>query len=198
SLPRRANETSRPLTRPSACRPCAARRPAATRTRSGHSRCGARARRLVCDASVVGIVEGEEGEPLDIARKTRSIPLAISRALKARDGGCRFPGCDRTRFCDGHHIKHWADGGETKLDNLITLCGFHHRLVHEGGYGVKRTDDGVFVFSRPDGTRVEQNGVNCFRGNILPPVQSSYARFEDCLRGYMKTRDPDLSITAET
>ena len=156
------------------------------------------ARRLACDATVVGIVEGEEGEPLDIGRKTRSIPAAIARALRARDGGCRFPGCDRTRYCDGHHVKHWANGGETKLDNLITLCGFHHRLVHEGGYGVRRTDDGLFIFTRPDGRRVEENGVNCFRGNILPPVQSSYARFEDCLRGYMKTRDPDLSITAET
>ncbi|HEY3519350.1 MAG TPA: DUF222 domain-containing protein, partial [Gammaproteobacteria bacterium] len=88
-------------------------------------------RRLTCDASVVGIVESEDGEPLDIGRKTRSIPAAIARALKARDGGCRFPGCDRTRFCEGHHIEHWANGGETKLDNLITLCGFHHRLVHE-------------------------------------------------------------------
>jgi len=156
------------------------------------------ARRLACDASVVGIVEGEDGEPLDIGRKSRSIPAAIDRALRARDGGCRFPGCDRTRFCDGHHIKHWANGGETKLANLITLCGFHHRLVHEGGYGVKRTDDGVFVFSRPDGTRVEQNGMKCFRGNILSQVHSTYRGFEDSLQRYMKTREPSLTITAET
>jgi hypothetical protein len=156
------------------------------------------ARRLACDASVVGIVEGEEGEPLDIGRKTRSIPLAISRALKGRDGGCRFPGCDRTRFCDGHHIKHWADGGETKLDNLITLCGFHHRLVHESGYGVRRTDDGLFIFTKPDGKRVAENGMKCFRGNILSPLQSSYRGFEESLREYMRTQDPGLSITAET
>ena len=156
------------------------------------------ARRLACDASVVGIVEGEEGEPLDIGRKTRSIPPAIARALRARDGGCRFPGCDRTRFCQGHHIEHWGNGGETKLDNLITLCGFHHRLVHEGGYGVRRTDDGLFVFTRPDGKRVEENGVKCFRGNILPPLHSTYRGFEESLRDYMKTYDPGLSITAET
>ena len=156
------------------------------------------ARRLACDASVVGIVEGEEGEPLDIGRKTRSIPPAIARALRARDGGCRFPGCDRTRFCEGHHIEHWANGGETKLDNLITLCGFHHRLVHEGGYGLRRTHDGLFIFTRPDGRRVEENGVKCFRGNILPPVHSTYRGFEDSLRDYMKTYDPGLSITAET
>jgi len=146
------------------------------------------ARRLACDASVVGIVEGEEGEPLDIGRKTRSIPLAISRALKARDGGCRFPGCDRTRFCDGHHIVHWANGGETKLTNLVTLCGFHHRHVHEGGYGVRRTDDGLFVFTRPDGTRVEDTGAKSSSWNIL----------QSDLRSYLKKREPNLSITAET
>jgi hypothetical protein len=156
------------------------------------------ARRLACDASVVGIVEGEEGEPLDIGRKARTIPLAISRALKARDGGCRFPGCDRTRWCEGHHVQHWANGGETRLDNLITLCGFHHRLVHEGGYGVRRTDDGLFIFTRPDGRRVEENGVKCFRGNILPPVHSTYRGFEESLRDYIKTYDPGLFITAET
>ena len=142
-------------------------------------------------------MEGEDGEPLDIGRKTRSIPAAISRALKARDGGCRFPGCDRTRFCDGHHIKHWANGGETKLDNLITLCGFHHRLVHEGGYGLRRTDDGLFIFTRPDGRRVEENGAKCFRGNILT-ASSSDGGFENSLRDYLMRHEPGLSITAET
>ena len=119
-------------------------------------------RRLACDSTVVGIVEGEDGEPLDIGRKSRSIPAAIARALKARDGGCRFPGCDRTRFTEGHHVKHWADGGETKLSNLITLCGFHHRLVHEGGYGLRATDDGLFIFTRPDGRRVEDERRELF------------------------------------
>jgi hypothetical protein len=156
------------------------------------------ARRLACDATVVGIVEGDDGEPLDIGRKSRSIPPAIARALRARDGGCRYPGCDRTRYCEGHHIKHWANRGETKLKNLITLCGFHHRLVHEGGYGLRRTDDGVFIFTRPDGTRVEENGAKCFRGNILPPLQSTYRGFEHSLRDYLKSRDPSLTITAET
>ncbi len=116
-------------------------------------------RRLGCDCTVVGIVEGRDGEPLNIGRKSRSIPPAIKRALRARDGGCRFPGCDRTRFCDGHHVKHWADGGETKLGNLVTLCSFHHTLLHEGGFGVTVTDDGVFVFTRPDGSRIADCGT---------------------------------------
>jgi hypothetical protein len=155
------------------------------------------ARRLACDASVVGIVEGEDGEPLDIGRKTRSIPSALARALKARDGGCRFPGCDRTRFCEGHHIEHWGNGGETKLDNLVTLCGFHHRLVHEGGYGLRRTDDGLCIFTRPNGTRIEENGSEkCFRGNISAPVP--YLGFEESLRDHLKKHDPGLSITPET
>ena len=156
------------------------------------------ARRLACDATVVGLVEGEDGEPLDIGRKSRSIPTAIARALRARDGGCRFPGCDRTRFCDGHHVKHWADGGETKLDNLVTLCCFHHRLVHEGGYGVRRTDDGLFLFTEPDGRRVPENGLKCFRGNIWPPKGPSHCSFEDSLRDYLHKHDPSLVITAET
>ena len=67
-----------------------------------------------------------------------------------------------------------------------------------GSYGLKRTDDGLFIFTRPDGKRVEENGVKCFRGNILLPVHSTYRGFEDSLRDYMKTYDPALSITAET
>ncbi len=157
------------------------------------------ARRLACDATVVGIVEGEDGEPLDIGRKTRSLPPAIARALKARDRGCRYPGCDRTRFTEGHHVKHWADGGETKLSNLVTLCSFHHRLVHEGGYGLTATDDGLFIFTRPDGRRVEANGAHCFRGNISPLVPSSaYRGFEDSLRDYLRKHEPGLLITPET
>jgi hypothetical protein len=153
------------------------------------------ARRLACDATVVGIVEGDDGEPLDIGRKSRSIPPAIARALRARDRGCRYPGCDRTRYCEGHHVTHWANGGETKLDNLITLCGFHHRLVHEGGYGLRRTDDGVFVFTRPDGTRVEKNGSKCFRGNISP---SASRGFDTSLRDCLSKHEPGLAITPET
>lgn len=109
------------------------------------------ARRLSCDASVVRILEDERGEPLDVGRRTRTIPPAIRRALNARDKGCRFPGCSFKRYVDGHHVKHWADGGETKLANLVTLCRFHHRLVHEGQVAILTLDDGAFRFVRPDG-----------------------------------------------
>ena len=109
------------------------------------------ARRLACDASLVAIVENGRGEPLDLGRKTRTIPPAIRRALNARDRGCRFPGCAFKRYVDGHHVKHWAHGGETKLGNLVTLCRFHHRRVHEGRVVVTCLDDGAFRFTRPDG-----------------------------------------------
>jgi len=115
------------------------------------------ARRLGCDASVVLLVEDENGEPLNVGRKTRSIPPALRRALRSRDRGCRFPGCTHTRFVDGHHIRHWADGGETKLSNLVSLCRFHHRQVHEGGVAIEFLDDGALRFLRADGTPFEQS-----------------------------------------
>jgi len=108
-------------------------------------------RRLACDASIVSVVENERGEPLDVGRKTRSIPPAIRRALNARDRGCRFPGCSNTRYVDAHHIHHWAQGGETKLSNLVQLCRFHHRQVHEGNVVIQYLDDGALRFLRPDG-----------------------------------------------
>ena len=108
-------------------------------------------RRLGCDCSVVMMVENAEGEPLDVGRKTRSIPPALRRALKSRDRGCRFPGCTHTRYVDAHHMQHWAQGGETKPSNLVSLCSFHHRKVHEGGILVQSLDDGAFRFVRPDG-----------------------------------------------
>jgi hypothetical protein len=113
------------------------------------------ARRLSCDASVVRILEDSKGEPLDVGRKTRTIPPAIRRALNARDKGCRFPGCSFKRYVDGHHVRHWSNGGETKLSNLVTLCRFHHRLVHEGRVAVQTLNDGRFRFIRPGGTVIE-------------------------------------------
>ena len=129
----------------------------------GQSLAAETARRLGCDCSVVGLVESPEGDVLSIGRRSRAIPPSLRRALKARDGGCRFPGCDRTRWTEGHHIRHWADGGETKLSNLVTLCHFHHKLVHESGYSVRALGGTECEFIDPDGGRVEAAG--CFRGN---------------------------------
>jgi hypothetical protein len=112
-------------------------------------------RRLTCDASLVRISENEDGQPLDVGRKTRSIPPAIRRALHARDPGCCFPGCTSRRHLDAHHVEHWADGGATKLSNLVSLCRLHHRLVHEGDIRVETRTDGGWRFRRPDGRDFE-------------------------------------------
>jgi hypothetical protein len=93
-------------------------------------------RRLSCDASVVEIGHAHDGSVLDVGRKARTIPPSVRRALEVRDRGCRFPGCG-LRFTDAHHIKHWADGGETKLNNLLLVCTRHHRLLHEEGWKIE-------------------------------------------------------------
>ena len=93
--------------------------------------------RLSCDASLVTHQCGSDGEPLNVGRKTRTIPPALRRALEKRDKGCRFPGCTHTRFVDAHHIQHWARGGETKLSNLVLLCTRHHRSLHEFGFRIE-------------------------------------------------------------
>jgi hypothetical protein len=107
-------------------------------------------RRIACDASVSRVITNGRSEPLDVGRRTPVVPASLRRALVVRDGGCRFPGCDRpASWCDAHHVVHWADGGHTKLSNLVLLCRRHHRLTHEGF----RVDmiDGQPVFTRPDG-----------------------------------------------
>ena len=86
-------------------------------------------RRIACDASVVPMTHAPDGSVLSVGRKRRTIPPHLRRALEERDRGCRYPGCDH-RFTDAHHVKHWADGGETRLDNLLLLCRQHHRDVH--------------------------------------------------------------------
>ena len=106
-------------------------------------------RRIACDCSLLRVDEDKGGEPLSVGRKTRSIPPAIRRALLLRDGGCRFPGCNHDRFVDGHHIVHWANGGETSLENLVLLCRHHHHLVHEGGFSCAKSAGGEIVFRDP-------------------------------------------------
>ena len=109
----------------------------------------AAARRIACDAGRVLLYHAPDGTVLDVGRRTRTIPTPLRRALESRDRQrCQFPGC-QTRRCDAHHLVHWADGGATRLENLVSLCRFHHRAVHEEGFEVVRTDDGWFEFRKP-------------------------------------------------
>jgi len=109
--------------------------------------------RLACNASLVAMHYAPDGSVLDVGRKTRTIPPAIRRALAARDHQCQFPGCS-AKHCDAHHIRHWADGGATKLDNLVLLCRRHHRAVHEEGFTVSRGGHGALTFCRPNGVPI--------------------------------------------
>ena len=95
------------------------------------------ARMLAHNGSRVDVVLGEHGELLDVGRRTRAVPSAIARGLWLRDGGCRVPGCGRTRHLHAHHIHGWAEGGPTKLGNLVLVCSTHHRMIHEGELAVK-------------------------------------------------------------
>jgi Domain of unknown function (DUF222)/HNH endonuclease len=117
---------------------------------------GETARRLACDSVLTLAAVAGSGAPLSIGRASRTIPAAIRTALGVRDGGCRFPGCDRPlSWTDGHHIRHWADGGETRVDNLVSLCRTHHRAVHEQGWEISLAADGQVVLVEPtrDGLR---------------------------------------------
>jgi hypothetical protein len=153
------------------------------------------ARRLTCDASLVEL-RARSGKPLSVGRKTRSVPPALRRALRRRDRGCRFPGCERRRFVDAHHIEHWVRGGETSLDNLVLLCRRHHRLVHEGGYGIERLPRGKLRFLDPYGVPVPDapHPPPGSLGALLARNQEIGAR--TYRSGYGDRMDLDLTVSA--
>ena len=115
-------------------------------------------RRLACDGTRVVMQHAAGGRsvaagvrPVAVTGARRTIPASLRRVLEWRDRGtCRFPGCGNRR-CDAHHVRHWADGGATRLDNLVLLCRRHHRAVHEEGWRVVLMADGEAVFRNPRG-----------------------------------------------
>ncbi len=126
------------------------------------------ARRLACDAAVVPITTDGDGTPLSVGRKTRTVPASMRRALRARDAGCRYPGCGERRWVDAHHVHHWARGGPTSLDNLVLLCRRHHRLVHEDGFGLDLLEGRWVCVRRPDGTAVpEHDSAESSTGDVV-------------------------------
>ncbi len=159
-------------------------------------------KRICCDASITRILEDEDGEPLSIGRKSRVIPPAMRRALRTRDKGCRFPGCTHRHFIDGHHIKHWSDGGETSLDNLVQLCRHHHRLVHEGGFACEKNSDGSIEFRDGEGNVIPGNIrlESRYRGNVTANLQKELEdRFidsETCVTQWTgEQMDRDLAVS---
>ena len=144
--------------------------------------------RLACDASRVVMRHGRDGRVVEVDARTRTIPPALRRALHHRDHGCRFPGCG-VRVGQGHHIRHWAQGGPTTLSNLALLCRRHHRAVHEEGYQLDRQADGELRFSRPDGRLLpEVPPPGAVPNN---PVQGLRARHDaEGLRLHARTATP--------
>jgi Domain of unknown function (DUF222) len=143
-------------------------------------------RRLACDAGLVEVEVNQRGEPLSVGRRTRTIPAAIKRALLVRDKTCRFPGCANRLFLDGHHLQHWADGGETSLSNLALLCGHHHACLHEHGYTMEAKEDGGLVFRDGDGDVI--------------PATGERPKFEGARVGWSAIREQneELCLHAET
>ena len=116
-------------------------------------------RRLGCDASLTRVLLTGASEVLDVGRRSRLVSPALRRALVLRDGGCRFPGCDRPPpWTDAHHRVHWADGGATSLANLLLLCRRHHRVLHEGGWSLVGDPTGELTAIPPEGVRTRRTG----------------------------------------
>jgi hypothetical protein len=105
---------------------------------------------LACDGWIRAVIESSD-RPLGVGRRQRTVPRSLLRVLRHRDGGCRFPGCTRTRWVHAHHLIFWADGGRTDAANLVLLCSAHHRFVHEGGWRIEGDPAGELRFVHPDG-----------------------------------------------
>lgn len=111
------------------------------------------ARRLTCDCTLQTLYE-VDGDVIDVGDRKRTVSPRMRIALEERDLTCVFPGCDRRKFTEAHHIVHWGHDGKTKLTNLALLCWHHHRLVHEGGFTMRAEPDMTFTFFGPKGSVV--------------------------------------------
>jgi hypothetical protein len=110
-------------------------------------------RRLLCNARVQTIVEDATGKVLGMGRMSREPSASMIRQIRYRDRECRFPGCGSRRFTEAHHVRWWRHGGRTDLDNLVLICSFHHRLVHEYGWSLRRDADGTMRWFDAGGVR---------------------------------------------
>lgn len=109
--------------------------------------------RLLCNARVQSVLEDRSGDVIRLGRMRREPPAWMLRQVRYRDRGCRFPGCGARAFTEAHHVRWWRHGGRTDLDNLVLICSFHHRLVHEHGWSLRREADGEVRWFDPGGAR---------------------------------------------
>ncbi len=149
--------------------------PAPLVTEEGSSVSAETSARLACDAGVVPIARAADGSVLDVGRRRRTVGWRLRKALEARDGGCRFPGCESRARTHAHHITPWAEGGETGMNNLVLLCPFHHRAVHEGGWRVEMDGSGALRFLNPLGVRRPVVPASPDIGGLVPGDPSAPA-----------------------
>jgi hypothetical protein len=154
----------------------------------GTTLCGSTLLRLACDSGLIVARTDQRGEVLDIGRRRRTVPPAISRALHLRDRRCRFPGCGHAAFLDAHHIQHWAHGGATSVRNLVLVCHGDHVALHEGGFGVKHGHDGNLQFLDPEGRLIEAAP----RPPAIEPDAAQWLEAEQQARGLHVDRGTSL------
>ena len=145
------SEPARPVPEPGRAVPGHPADPARCHVEDGPAISVSTSQMVACTATLSWMLHDHDGTLLDVGRRRRRPTSALRRAARERDKcRCRFPGCESRRV-DLHHIQYWSNGGRTKLANLISLCKYHHLLVHERGYLIAAAQDGAFAFSRPDG-----------------------------------------------
>jgi hypothetical protein len=130
-----------------------------------------------------------------VSPKQRVVSTPLRRALVARDRCCAFPGCHRKKFVQAHHVEHWIEGGETILENLVLLCSYHHRLLHEGGYRIRRDYRGELYFVRADGRAIPRCGyrVDDYTDDYVtgrPSTEGSHYADADHENPSMEVREP--------
>ena len=139
-------------------------------------------RRIACDADVVAVTSDAKGNLLNLGRKHRVVSPQLKRALLARDKCCTYPSCSHEQFLEAHHVMHWADGGETSLDNAILLCNRHHRLLHEGGFTILKNFAGEWYFRTAAGKVLPE-------APVYKPVEYDSSR-DEILEDTNKVKEP--------
>jgi hypothetical protein len=177
------------------------------------------AQMIACTAALSWMTHGDGGAVLALGRRRRRPSSAIRRAARERDQGrCRFPGCESRRV-DLHHIQHWVNGGRTDLENLVSLCPCHHKVVHDRGYLIAARSGGEFTFYRPDGSPLptcpalpepegsigERHDADITEDTIIPPWYGErldldhaiYVCFANARTGEQKRADREQAQEAE-
>ena len=139
-------------------------------------------RRIACDADLVAVTSDAKGNLLNLGRKHRVVSPQLKRALLARDKCCTYPSCSHEQFLEAHHVMHWADGGETSLDNAILLCNRHHRLLHEGGFTILKNFAGEWYFRTAAGKVLPE-------APVYKPVEYDSSR-DEILEDTNKVKEP--------